>query len=108
METIFIDYSNWKQLRNLMDRHKEFDTMLIAHNSKDELCETSILSDHIIVKVYQNNDWIRRDIYWYDGTREELYDGTIKKIKRKEKEIDTLRERIDELALELDELYKEC
>ena len=47
MEKMTIDYSNMKQMIDLMNRHNEFDTMIVGENSDGERVYTSINEDKI-------------------------------------------------------------
>lgn len=69
------DSTDWPGMRKLMDRHAEFDTMLFSKNQNEETMHISIFEDRIICVVYQHNHWIRKMVYWRDGTVEELYEG---------------------------------
>ena len=74
--TITIDPSNFKSMCELMDKYGETTkTMLFGKNENGETITTSIFTDHIIVDTQQSNGWVRRNVYWRDGTREELFDG---------------------------------
>lgn len=74
-EFLMIDFSNRHQLGELMDRSEDFPYMLSASNSDGETQQISINCDNIIVNTLQNNGWVRANVYWRDGTREELFDG---------------------------------
>ena len=73
---ITIDPKNFKSLCELMDKYGETTkTMLSGKNENGETTITSIFTDHIVVDTQQSNGWVRRDVYWKDGTYEELFDG---------------------------------
>lgn len=73
---ITIDPKNFKSLCELMDKYGEtLKTMLFGENEDGETTITSINPDNIVVDTQQSNGWVRRNIYWRDGTREELFDG---------------------------------
>ncbi len=75
-ETILIDFTDFDALRNLMDTHGEtLDSMISAVNEEGEDQTISINPDNIVLDTCQNNGWVRRNIYWYDGDVEELFDG---------------------------------
>lgn len=74
-ETLNIDFSDFNQLENLMSRHEEFQEMLFGKNEEGEDTITHINEDHIILETHQSNHWVRRNVYWKDGTVEELFDG---------------------------------
>lgn len=57
----------------------KFPTALLGHNEDGEVVSTSINHDNIVVETFQKNGWIRTNVYWEDGTIEELYEaGDIK------------------------------
>lgn len=64
-----------KSMRNLMDTYGNSDTMKPGINELGEKVTISIFEDKIVVVTYQSNRWIRKNIYHYDGTREELFEG---------------------------------
>jgi hypothetical protein len=59
----------------LMERanEKTFDVPWAGKNVDGENIMISVNTDNITVETFQNNNWIRENIYWKDGTREELY-----------------------------------
>lgn len=66
---------NYEEMIELMKRHKEFDQMLFGMNEDGENTQVSINEDNIVISTYQRNGWIRENVYWRDGTVEELYEG---------------------------------
>jgi len=74
IKTISIDLTDREARKALMKDHAKYDTMLIGHNSDDELTTTSINEDHIIHCTHQNNGWIQKLVFWEDGTIEELWE----------------------------------
>ena len=73
MEKMTIDYSNMKQMIDLMNRHNEFDTMIVGENSDGERVYTSINEDNVTVETHQKNGWVRTNVIYRDGTVEEIY-----------------------------------
>lgn len=59
----------------LMDEKGDSDTMFFGTNEDMEDTTISIFHDKIIYVTLQGNGWIRKNIYWRDGTREETFDG---------------------------------
>ena len=59
----------------LMDEHGESKTMFPGENENGERTDISIFKDKIVCSTMQQNGWVRQNVYWRDGTREELYDG---------------------------------
>lgn len=70
---MMIDTSDFDLMLSLMDRHEEFDTMLMGSNDLGEFTTTSIYSDKIVMETHQKNGWIRTNVYHRDMTVEELY-----------------------------------
>lgn len=75
MEHIEFNPSDIKGMRHLMDTYGNSDTMKPGINELGEKVMISIFEDKIVVVTYQSNKWIRKNIYYYDGTREELFVG---------------------------------
>ena len=44
-------------------------------NTEFEETTISIFPEKIVYVTYQHNGWKRKNIYWRDGTREEMFDG---------------------------------
>ena len=59
----------------LMDEYGHSDTMFMGVNTEFEETTISIFPEKIVYVTYQHNGWTRKNIYWRDGTREELFDG---------------------------------
>ena len=59
----------------LMDEHGTSDTMFMGVNTEFEETTISIFPEKIVYVTYQHNGWTRKNIYWRDGTREEMFDG---------------------------------
>lgn len=73
MKKIAIDYSDMKQMIGLMNRHNEFNTVLVGENTEGERTYTSINENNVTVETHQSNGWIRTNVFHRDGTAEELY-----------------------------------
>ena len=74
--TIAFDPYDLDAMRELMRQHEKYQQgMLTGDNENGESTSMSIQPEKITVVTLQENGWIRRNIYHYDGTREELYDG---------------------------------
>lgn len=73
-QMIEIDFSNPKQLCELMRDYNDMD-MIFGKNDEGEDTHISINSDHIVLETFQKNHWIRKNIYWEDGTVEETFEG---------------------------------
>lgn len=72
---IQFDSTDFEGMCSLMDRHKEFSPMITTLNESGETMILDIEVAKITCIVYQHNHWIRRMVYWRDGTVEELYEG---------------------------------
>ena len=73
--TFTVDPSDQAGMIKLMDKHGDSKT---AFNGSDEEGNDTLISiyhDRIIILTFQSNGWIRKNNYWRDGTREELYEG---------------------------------
>ena len=57
----------------IMKEHGDSKTMFTGTNENNELVTISIFYDKIVVTTYQNNNWIRTNTYWEDGTDEETF-----------------------------------
>jgi hypothetical protein len=72
---ITFDPTSLKSMIALMDEHGNSDTLYPGRNEYGERTTLSISHDSITCVTYQENHWVRMNIYWRDGTKEELYDG---------------------------------
>ena len=70
---IIIDPHDYKGMIKLMDKADEFDLPWAGKNENGEHVQISINKDNITVETFQNNGWIRENIYWRDVRTEELY-----------------------------------
>lgn len=73
--TFTFDPSDLEAMRKLMDERGDSDTMFLGVNENMEDTTISVFHDKIIYVTFQSNGWVRKNIYWRDGTREELFDG---------------------------------
>lgn len=62
-------------MRNLMKKHGYSSNSFFGENVNGEQIELSIFTDKIMLRTYQHNGWSRLNIYHYDGTTEEIYEG---------------------------------
>ena len=70
---IEFNWSDIDSLREVMDEYGDFPDMLFGENSEGEDQQISIGHENIIVDTFQTNGWVRRNVFWYDGTIEESY-----------------------------------
>ena len=73
--TLNFDPSDWKEMFKLMERADEFTEPAIGKNLDQEKVMISVNHDNITVETIQHNGWLRRNVYWIDGTVEELFNG---------------------------------
>lgn len=69
------DPNNFKKIVELMSNHEEYPSYMKGQNTNGEDILISVNEDHIIVTTFQSNGWVRDNVYWIDGTIEELYNG---------------------------------
>lgn len=74
-DTININPNDLSSLIELMDKYHTTKYMLPGTNELGEHTTASIFKDKIVVVTYQKNGWVRENVYWRDGTREELFKG---------------------------------
>ena len=72
---ITIDFADLDNMREVMEKYHDTETMLVGENTDGEMTLTSIFEDYIVLVTYQNNYWVRKNIFHWDGTVEELFDG---------------------------------
>ena len=58
----------------LMDAYGDSDTMFPGVNEDGETVWISIFPDKIVTSTLQRNNWTRKNIYYRDGSSEELYE----------------------------------
>lgn len=74
-DAIKFDSSDLDGMRRLMDEYGGSRASFDGTNENIEQVSISIAKDRIDVVTFQDNGWTRRNVYWRDGTREELYEG---------------------------------
>lgn len=75
MENIKFDPTNLKGMRKLMEEYGDSETAKFGSNELGEDIAISIFKDKIVVVTYQSNGWVRKNIYYPDGSREEMFEG---------------------------------
>ena len=73
--TLCFDPADLAGMQRLMDQYGEHDGLHVGKNENDETVHITIYSDMIAVTTFQHNSWTRKNIYYRDGTREELFEG---------------------------------
>lgn len=73
--TFTVDPSDHDSLHRIMDEHGGSDIPFAGDNENMEEVMISVAKDRIDVVTFQSNGWTRRNVYWRDGTREELFEG---------------------------------
>lgn len=71
---IKLNPSSLEEMQELMDKYGNSDSSYFGENESGEMVEISIFHDKIIVSTYQENDFIRKNIYHYYGESEEFYE----------------------------------
>lgn len=73
--TFAFDPADLRSMCELMDKYGESEMMFLGVNTNGEDTTISIATENIVYVTYQHNGWVRKNIYWRDGTREETFDG---------------------------------
>lgn len=73
--TFTFDSSDLDSILKLMDEKGNSDTMFMGVNTEFEEATISIFPEKIVYVTYQHNGWVRKNIYWRDGSCEELFEG---------------------------------
>lgn len=71
--TIEFKWNDIDNLREIMDEYGDIDYMVFGENQDGEDQTISIGQENIIVNTFQTNGCVRRNVFWYDGTVEEMY-----------------------------------
>lgn len=58
----------------LMDKYGNNETMFPGENEAGERVHISIFPDKIVVATFQTNDWLRKNTYYRDGSRDETFE----------------------------------
>ena len=75
MEQINFNPYDWDGMIQLMKKHGDSKSSFLGENTDGETIEVGIFKDRISVRTYQNNGWTRLNVYYEDGSREELFEG---------------------------------
>ena len=70
---ISFDPNDRKGMISLMQKADEFDQPWVGENNEGERVLISVNHDNITTQTFQNNGWLRENVYWDNGTREELF-----------------------------------
>lgn len=74
IKDMVVNPKDYKGMLELMKHHSEFDLPLNGTNEDGEHVIISINEHNITIQTCQSNDWLRTNIYYDDGTSEELYE----------------------------------
>ena len=74
MKQIHFDPTNQEAMNALMDEHGKSKTMYPGTNEHGESVYLSIFEDKIVTMTSQINGWMRKNIYYRDGSREETFE----------------------------------
>ena len=72
--TIVFDPHDLKGMCKLMDKYGNSNTMFPGKNEAGERTHISIFPDKIVVSTFQDNDWIRKNTYYRDGSSDETFE----------------------------------
>ena len=74
MKQIHFDPTDQAAMNRLMDEHGDSKTMYPGTNELGEDVYISIFKEKIVTSTSQSNGWIRKNIYYRDGSREETFE----------------------------------
>lgn len=74
-DAVEFDSTDLGGMRRLMDEYGTVTAPFVSMNEDAEHIFIHVSKDRIDVVTLQHNGWTRRNVYWRDGTREELYEG---------------------------------
>ena len=74
MKQILFDPTDQEAMNKLMDEHGESKTMYPGTNEQGESVYMSIFNDKIVTMTSQTNGWMRKNIYYRDGSQEETFE----------------------------------
>ncbi len=69
------DFCDLDLMVSLMDDYQKYDSTLFGTNENGEHVNIGIYKDRIAVRTYQKNGWTRLNVYYRDGSSEEVFDG---------------------------------
>lgn len=72
---IFIDFGDWEQLRFLMGKFGDTESMMPGKNERGESQSISFYPTRIVLVTFQNNGFERVNTYWHSGVQEETFNG---------------------------------
>ena len=73
MEKAKLDFNDIEVLRDVIKNYAGKCGAGHNQNGEDTFCY--VFNDHVEVRTYQSNHWVRENIYWLDGDTEEVFDG---------------------------------
>ena len=74
MKQIAFDPADLAGILQIMDEHGDSKTMYPGKNEHGEDVYISIFRDRIVTVTSQTNGWQRKNIYYRDGSREEMFE----------------------------------
>ena len=74
MKQIHCDPTSQEAMNALMDEHGDSKTMYPGTNEHGEEVHISIFKEKIVTSTRQSNGWTRKNTYYRDGSREEMYE----------------------------------
>ncbi len=70
-----VDPADYDGMVSIMDQYGDAEGIFTGHNDSGEGITVTVSQDDLMVTTCQKNGWVRKNIYYRDGTSEELFDG---------------------------------
>lgn len=74
-KTIEFDPYDLDGIRKIIEENKDSREPFFGENKEGEAVSISVNNDCVVVVTEQKNGWNRKNTYYTDGTREELFCG---------------------------------
>ena len=74
-QQIYLDPTDFDSMIVLMDKYGDRKYPYFGENEEGEMVSISIFPDKIVTMTCQSNSRHRKNVYWRDGTRKELFEG---------------------------------
>lgn len=75
MKTVKIDFNDFTAMVKLMDDADKLTTLLVGKNMEGERTFTSIHPHRIEVTTLQKNGWVRKNVLYRHGGKDEFFEG---------------------------------
>ena len=70
-----VDFEDLEACKEVMRQYGSSEYPYAGLNEDDEQVTINVYKDHITVLTFQENGWMRKNVIWDDGTKEELFEG---------------------------------